>query len=336
ERVLRAEEPGAAKALWTDLVAGRYGRAVAGAAVEHLRRYGDRAAGDLKLEQPTPRQRPWMLLDMVRPLVSQGRTVAASRAEERRVRQETEQALRLACRGRTRRLVLRGLASALRWCVKAREDTRFCRTELYGLSRRVFYRLGAELAEGGHIDSADDVIDLTAHEVLGAFEGTLPGSDLRGLVASRRADREHYATLPEPSARQVTTADTALSAPRPLATTNASGDDSEVLHGLASCGGVVRARAKVVLRPSVPPEECRDRILIARETDPGWLFLMTVAKGLVVERGTLLSHTAITGRLLGVPTVVAVRDAISRIPDGAWVELDGSAGTVRVLDGAGP
>ncbi|HEX4701847.1 MAG TPA: PEP/pyruvate-binding domain-containing protein, partial [Pseudonocardiaceae bacterium] len=130
ERVLRAEEPGAAKALWTDLVAGRYGRAVADAAVEHLRRYGDRAAGDLKLEQPTPRQRPWMLLDMVRPLVSQGRTVRDSRADERGVRRETEQALRLACPGRTRRLVLRGLASALRWCVKAREDTRFCRTEL--------------------------------------------------------------------------------------------------------------------------------------------------------------------------------------------------------------
>src|SRR5260221_10509222 len=58
---------------------------------------------------------------------------------------------------------------------------------------------------------------------------------------------------------------------------------------------------------------------------------MTAARGLVVERGTLLSHTAVAGRLLGVPTVVAVAGATTRIPDGALVELDGGAGTVRIL-----
>jgi pyruvate,water dikinase len=45
-----------------------------------------------------------------------------------------------------------------------------------------------------------------------------------------------------------------------------------------------------------------------------------------------VSHTAITGRLLGIPTVVAVAGATALIPDGALVELDGDAGTVRLLD----
>ena len=93
----------------------------------------------------------------------------------------------------------------------------------------------------------------------------------------------------------------------------------------------MRAPARLVLDPTVAPETCQDAILVARETDPGWLFLMMAAKGLIVERGTLLSHTAITGRLLGVPTVVAVPGATSRIPDGALIELDGTAGTVRIL-----
>lgn len=43
-------------------------------------------------------------------------------------------------------------------------------------------------------------------------------------------------------------------------------------------------------------------------------------------------HTAVTGRLLGVPAAVAVGGAVARIPDGAWIELDGRAGTVRILD----
>jgi rifampicin phosphotransferase len=50
-----------------------------------------------------------------------------------------------------------------------------------------------------------------------------------------------------------------------------------------------------------------------------------------VERGSLLSHTAITGRLLGIPAVVAVRDATTHIADDDWLEIDGTAGTVRVL-----
>ncbi len=93
----------------------------------------------------------------------------------------------------------------------------------------------------------------------------------------------------------------------------------------------MRGRAKVVLDPSTDPDLAAGRILVARETDPGWLFLMMSATGMVVERGTLLSHTAITGRLLGVPTVVAVPGATTAIPDGAWIELDGAAGTVRLL-----
>jgi len=334
EQVLAVDEPDTFRTLWTDIVAGRYGTPVADTAAEHLRRYGDRAPGDLKLEQVTPRQRPWMVLEMVRPFVRQGMTVAGNRAEERRVRSDAERALRSACADPVRRSVLRGLAAALRWFVKVREDTRFCRTELYGLSRQVLLRLGEELVAAGQLDDARDVIDLTVDEVLGAFEGTLPGSDVRGPAARRRADRDYYATRPEPPALQVTPANTALAQPQPATTPVVADESDDVLRGLASCAGVVRARAKVVLGPDLPPEQCQDRVLIARETDPGWLFLMTVAKGLVVERGTMLSHTAITGRLLGIPTVVAVHDATSRIPDGAWVELDGSAGTIRVLDGA--
>jgi phosphoenolpyruvate synthase/pyruvate phosphate dikinase len=122
-----------------------------------------------------------------------------------------------------------------------------------------------------------------------------------------------------------------LAAPAGDVDEHTAGDPS-ALRGLGSSGGIVRGRAKVVLDPRVQPDDCQGRILIARETDPGWLMLMIAASGIVVERGTLLSHTAITGRLLGIPTVVAVRGATTSIPDGALIELDGTAGTVTILN----
>ena len=334
DAVLAADQPATAQAMWDGLVAGRYGAELARACAEHLCRYGDRAPGDLKLEEPTPRQRPWMVLEMVRPFVRQRKTVATNRAEEQRVREEAERDLRRRCRNPVRRMALRWLAAAMRRLVKGREDTRFCRSELYGRSRAVLFRLGTELAATGHLDHRGDVVDLTVHEVLEAFEGTLGGSDLRPLVAHRRAERERYAALAAPPSRQMTAVGVPLATPQPEVTVAEPGDgDSRLLRGLASSTGVVRARARVVLEPSsVSAESCVDTVLVARETDPGWLFLMTVAKGMVVERGTLLSHTAITGRLLGVPTVVAVAGATTRISDGAWVELDGASGTVRLLE----
>jgi phosphohistidine swiveling domain-containing protein len=106
------------------------------------------------------------------------------------------------------------------------------------------------------------------------------------------------------------------------------------MSGLASSDGRVRGRARVLLDAAASPQTCADRILVARETDPGWLPLMMVARGMVVERGSLVSHTAITGRLLGIPTVVAVAGAATLIPDGAPVEIDGGTGTVRLLSEA--
>ncbi|MEU8799827.1 PEP/pyruvate-binding domain-containing protein [Spirillospora sp. NPDC048819] len=331
--------PGAERlrAVWSDIAAGRHGPSMAAAARAYLRRYGDRAMHDLKLDEPTPRQRPWTVAATIAPFVRQGTTVAGSRAGEARAAADARRRLRAACRNPVRRSVLTALLSMIRWFVRTREDARFLRTQLFGLSREVMWRLGEHLAEAGMLDDPMDVLDLTVEEVTGAFDGTLPGSDLRGLAAVRRAERDRRRAGPPPPALLSMPAGRPVAAALPQARPAGAPQVREeaggrVLRGLGSSGGTVRGRAKVVLDPGIAPAGCAGRILVARETDPGWLPLMIAASGLVVERGTLLSHTAVTGRLLGVPTAVAVAGAAGRIPDGAWIELDGRAGTVRVLD----
>lgn len=342
--LLAAESEDEDRALWRDLTSGHFGADLADHARDYLRRYGDRALHDLKLDEPTPRQRPWMLLSVLRPFVRQGATVAASRAAEASTAAKARQQLRDSCRNPLRRAVLHTLLAQMRWLARFREDSRFCRTQLFGISREVMWRLGAELATADLLDDPHDVIDLTINEVFGTFEGTLPTSEPRALAALRRSQRQRDEQNPVlPSLMSVARdrpLGVALRSARPVTAASASpsalDDAPGTLRGLGSSGGSVRGRAKIVLDPSIAPDSCQDRILIARETDPGWLTLMMAASGLVVERGTLLSHTAITGRLLGVPTVVAVDGATSRIPDGALIELDGTTGTIRILEGSAP
>jgi pyruvate,water dikinase len=57
--------------------------------------------------------------------------------------------------------------------------------------------------------------------------------------------------------------------------------------------------------------------------------LFPAATGLLVEYGSLLSHSAIVARELGLPAVVSISGLTSWLKTGDWVELDGSTGLVR-------
>ena len=100
------------------------------------------------------------------------------------------------------------------------------------------------------------------------------------------------------------------------------------LRGTACSPGRVSGRAKIVRKPDADLEINGD-IIIAEMTDPGWVFLMMRAKGLIVERGSILSHTAIIGRELGIPTIVGVRDATRRIPEASLLHMNGETGEIR-------
>jgi len=51
-------------------------------------------------------------------------------------------------------------------------------------------------------------------------------------------------------------------------------------------------------------------------------------KGLVVERGGLLSHGAIIAREYGIPAVIGVSHATELIANGTDIEVDGDRGLV--------
>ncbi len=73
-------------------------------------------------------------------------------------------------------------------------------------------------------------------------------------------------------------------------------------------------------------------ILVARHTDPGWIAVFANASAIVVERGSLLSHSAIVARELGIPCVVGLKGATDWVQDGERLEANGATGMVRRLD----
>jgi pyruvate,water dikinase len=101
-------------------------------------------------------------------------------------------------------------------------------------------------------------------------------------------------------------------------------------HGTACAPGVVTGIVRVITDPnrqSLAPGE----ILVARHTDPGWIVHFASAAAIIVERGSLLSHSAIVARELGIPCIVGLKGATSWLHDGNRITLDGASGWVEVL-----
>ena len=104
----------------------------------------------------------------------------------------------------------------------------------------------------------------------------------------------------------------------------------EVRQGISCCPGAVRGIARVIRDPKRDTVE-PGQILVAEQTDPGWILLFAGATGLLVERGSLLSHSAIVARELAIPMIVGVPDLTRWLKDGDHLEMDGATGSVRRL-----
>ena len=95
--------------------------------------------------------------------------------------------------------------------------------------------------------------------------------------------------------------------------------------------GVAVGTARIVDNPQEVGDLGSDYVLVCPSTDPGWTPLFMHARGLIVERGGVLSHGAIVARDFGIPAV-ACPSATKLLQDGDSVRVDGNQGVVVILE----
>jgi pyruvate,water dikinase len=300
---------------------------------QHLERFGDRSLEELKLESTCFRDNPQSLLRLV---ATQAQSdVDMAKLDERRLNAKAEAATRLchALRGHPFRRLLFGLTLKLaRRSIRFRESSRLDRARAFGIVRAIFRSLGENLATEGALLDAQDVFYLSTDEVLGYVTGTTINESLLELVVQRKANRvRHEAICPAERIRSQGTVRLNVVPPKIRAR---AGHVDGILHGTGCSAGLVTAEAVLVHNPA-DAGDVQGKVLIAEMTDPGWVFLMVSAAALVVEKGSLLSHTAIIGRELGIPTVVGVPGATALIQNGQAIQVNGETGEIVLQDGAG-
>lgn len=300
----------------------------------YLAKFGDRCLEELKLESETLHEDPLVLLRNIGEVA-----VAASIAEnvqttrtETPSAQQAEEKMRAALTGSPlRRRALFWVMRQARKRVRNRENLRFERTRLFGTIRRLFLEAGRRLEAIGRLEDARDIFYLELAEILAFNDGTATTTDLRALAAVRKQEFAAYRQEAPPAERFETRGPVyhaqVYRSSKPNESMQGTADER---HGLGCCPGIVRGIARVVRDPK-HAQLTAGCILVADHTDPGWIMLFPSASGLVVERGSLLSHSAIVARELGIPAVISIPGLLDWLQDGDEIELDGAAGIVRRL-----
>lgn len=318
------------EAVWAALLQGRH-PGVKHAIDDYLKRFGERCVGELKLETVSYAQDPARFIGVIRGYVEKGLTRPMERgATDEAVRLRAEAACREALRGSPiRRWVLRKVLARTRDLVSARENLRFERTRGFGMVRRMFTALGQRWATEGRIADARDIFHFDLAEILGPRNAEL----WPAMIEARRKTFAWWVSLPPPSERFATYgADfsddaTIYSNERIVAV---EGD----LKGIGCCPGIVEGRVRKVMDPASIGSLEGD-ILVTSSTDPGWVTLFPSCAAILVERGSLLSHSAIVSREMGIPCIVSVPGLLRTLDTGDHVRMDGGTGIIQLIGKSG-
>ncbi|MCL2106664.1 MAG: PEP-utilizing enzyme [Oscillospiraceae bacterium] len=272
----------------------------------YLEQYGDRCPCELKLEMMTYREQPALLEQQIRTYASDPEKLEAM-IENLRA-------------GEALKLRRSYSAKRARLGISRRETARLDRGRIYGMVRRIFIRIGEMLANDGFLETGRDIFYLTIEEIEGGDYGSL-----WGLAASRKNEYAAYEKLPGHE-RLVFRGETLIDEKIAKSWTGS-------FTGIGTSMGDITAEA-VVLESPGEGIDVKGKIIVTKTTDPGWVFLLTMAGGIVAEKGSLLSHTAIVSRELSIPAVVAVDNATAVIKTGDILHIDGEAGRVTIVESA--
>ena len=316
------------------------GRALWEQLQRYLSTYGERN-DDLHIDSPTWIDDPTPVLRSLREAAAHPERDPAAERDQKAARREARLAeIRALLAAHPRAVVdeFEALLRAAQTGTVLSEDHHFwidCKVTFH--ARRVCMEVGRRLTLRGALSAPGYVFDLTLDELsklstdAGSFES------VRASSAARRTAEVPFAGMRPPRAlgtmRPLPAVESAslkasLKFSGSLVSPSAAQDE---LRGLSGSRGKVRGPARVLHSLSDASKLRPGDILVAPATLPSWTPYFATVAAVVTDTGGVLSHAAVVAREYGIAAVVGARGATESIRDGQILEVDGDAGTVRVV-----
>jgi phosphohistidine swiveling domain-containing protein len=289
------------------------------------RRYGHRGPHEFEISLPRPGEDPeWIdrqLAERAESPTSYHDLLAAQ--EQRRQKAWADLEQRHPVQAKILHHQLRGWA-------KISRDRERARSEVI----RYFWVLRAYALRAGELTGlGDDIFFLDKAEILRVLHGETISPR---LIKQRRLAYQAYSALPPYPALIRGTFNPYLWAADPnrrsdVYIAGSAGEADVAVRGFPGSAGVVEARVRVLNDAANGAALQPGEALVTTITNVGWTPLFPRAAAVITDVGAPLSHAAIVARELGIPAVVGCGNATMRLRTGDLVRVDGTAGTVEVL-----
>jgi pyruvate,water dikinase len=295
-----------------------------------LDRYGGRGLGEIDMGRKRWQEDPTHVIEVIGSYVQIKDSNMTPDAVFERGRQSSQAAIQRLSQGlQGSRLghmkagLLRLAAGRARELMGMREHPKFFIVRLLWQFKQDLQEIGQDLVKAGVLADVEDVFYLGFEELIRL--STRENTDWKLLIGERRAAYQREALR-----KQI---------PRLLLSDGrafyegirADGDNEHTFSGSPVSPGSLEGLVRVVLDPrqaGLLPGE----ILVCPGTDPSWTPLFLAAGGLIMEVGGMMTHGAVVAREYGIPAIVGVDQATTRLHTGQRIRMDGAVGRIEILE----
>jgi rifampicin phosphotransferase len=203
-----------------------------------------------------------------------------------------------------------------------REQVRSDLVRILSEVRKWHLVLAKRFVDRGWIEDAQDYFLLHLDEVKQTITGAINPRNVQEIVSARKVERSKHAAISMPLLMHES------GLPSLIRASGVTGTSSDDLTGTVVSGGWVEGEVVVVRDPGNFAQMKRCAILVAPATDPSWTPLFTLASGVIVEIGGVLSHASTIAREYGLPALANVKHATRRLKTGDRIRLDANQGII--------
>lgn len=284
-----------------------------------LDKNGARATGEFELLVPRWREEPFLIIAFIKQLIASdpGKKEFEDSEVRNKSLQETIQRVKKSINNPHRRWLFMRVLESYRAFSTQRENLKYKLMEGYYLLRKMYLRIGEDIQNRSFLKNANDIFFLTSGEIHSLIQGKT-AKEIDKLIQERK--ERHKLWESEDAPEMIIGRHDAMRV----------GEDRG-LNGIGCSAGIAEGIARVILNTTESGSLNPGEILVTKFTDPGWVPLFLVCKGVVTEIGGFLSHGATVAREYGIPCVANVTGVTTLVHSGDLIRVDGERGQIVIL-----